>query len=218
MAGLTSEERSRRPEYWLDIIEQARKHPGGVKGYCDENDIASKVYYRWFGKLRKDHPEWESLTKSGRAFPRKPRAGVREYWTQKVSMWIKSGLSVVDFCVREKLHPASLRSWKRKLELEKEVGAEKPSNGIENRGGKRPSFVPLTVVPEASAQSTSPQFERSLESALVSDGYGGWAAFQRSGSSSSISILGFAPILVNTSFMYSNGLIPSRLHVLTIVE
>ena len=159
MAGLTSEERSRRPEYWLDIIERARKHPGGVKGYCDENDIASKVYYRWFGKLRKDHPEWESLTKSGRAFPRKPRAGVREYWTQKVSMWIKSGLSVVDFCVREKLHPASLRSWKRKLELEKEVGAEKPSNGIENRGGKRPSFVPLTVVPEASAQSTSPQFE-----------------------------------------------------------
>jgi len=112
MAGLTSEERSRRPEYWLDIIERARKHPGGVKRFCDENDIASKVYYRWFGKLRKDHPGWEPLTKSGRVFARKPRAGVREFWTKKISMWLAGSSRAEKYPKLEILTAKAFRSSK----------------------------------------------------------------------------------------------------------
>lgn len=172
MAGLTLEERSRRPEYWLEIIEQARKHAGGVKGFCKENGIASKVYYRWFGKLRKDHPEWEPLTKAGKAFGRRPRAGVREFWIKKVATWRKSGLSVVDYCRREKLLPASLHSWKRKLELEnRQLEAIKQCNGTENHDGQKgPSFVPLTVEPNASEKPIkSPSVKQSSEQKAVAE-------------------------------------------------
>ena len=47
--------------YWIDIIEQARKHPVSVVAYCRENDVLLRHYYVWFARLRPAHPEWQNL-------------------------------------------------------------------------------------------------------------------------------------------------------------
>lgn len=57
--GDTTEERA---EYWVAIIEQARRFPGGITAFCKQNGISKDNYYQWFKKLRFEHPEWEDLT------------------------------------------------------------------------------------------------------------------------------------------------------------
>lgn len=57
--GDTTEERA---EYWVEIIEQARRFPGGITAFCKQNGISKDNYYQWFKKLRFEHPEWEDLT------------------------------------------------------------------------------------------------------------------------------------------------------------
>ena len=45
-------------EKWTAIIEAARRHPHGVKVYCEENNISHSFYYVQFQKLKPFHPEW----------------------------------------------------------------------------------------------------------------------------------------------------------------
>lgn len=45
-------------EKWTAIIEAARRNPGGVKAYCDANEIRLHSYYAWFKRLKSAHPEW----------------------------------------------------------------------------------------------------------------------------------------------------------------
>ena len=51
-----------RQLYWVNIIEEARKHPAGVKEYCSENNLSKDQYYFWFKRLRTAHPEWKNLS------------------------------------------------------------------------------------------------------------------------------------------------------------
>lgn len=53
--GKTVEERE---QYWTKIIEEARRHSGGVAAYCAEKGISKNTYYPWFKKLRAKHPSW----------------------------------------------------------------------------------------------------------------------------------------------------------------
>lgn len=50
-----------RELYWITVIEAARRNPRGVKQYLEDNGISKDLYYQWFSKLRKQHPEWENL-------------------------------------------------------------------------------------------------------------------------------------------------------------
>lgn len=56
--GYTDEERER---YWVDIINNARRHPAGVTAYLLSKGINKNNYYQWFKRLRKSHPEWHDL-------------------------------------------------------------------------------------------------------------------------------------------------------------
>ncbi len=56
-------------EIWTAHIEAARRHPGGVKGYCDGNGITSNLYYQWFKRLKPEHPEWHTPLP-----PKRPRS------------------------------------------------------------------------------------------------------------------------------------------------
>lgn len=120
MTGLTAADRKENREAWVRTIENARSHPRGIQAYCKQNSIQPKMYYRWFGKLRSEHPEWKALTKEGKEYgQRKPNQGKREFWKEKVRLWKMSGLSQVEFCRREKLGAASLSAWNRALEKER---------------------------------------------------------------------------------------------------
>ncbi len=68
---------------WLQIIEDARKHPGGVAAFCDERGLDKKLYYRRFKKFRRSHPEWQSLTRAGRkpGSKNKPKSKTSEVQT-----------------------------------------------------------------------------------------------------------------------------------------
>lgn len=54
---------------WTRIIEEARKHPAGIKDYCTANGITTKQYYYRFRQLRDLHPEWRDLSNR----PEQPR-------------------------------------------------------------------------------------------------------------------------------------------------
>lgn len=58
--GYTDEERE---QYWIEIINAARKYPRGITTYLKENGIEKENYYQWFKKLRPSHPEWRDLGK-----------------------------------------------------------------------------------------------------------------------------------------------------------
>lgn len=49
---------SKSIEKWTAIVEAARKNPGGVKAYCEANEIRLHSYYAWFKKLKPAHSEW----------------------------------------------------------------------------------------------------------------------------------------------------------------
>lgn len=56
---------------WIEIIEAARKNPDGVREYLEKARINEKAYYKRFNRLRRNHPEWATL--SGRGGRRKGR-------------------------------------------------------------------------------------------------------------------------------------------------
>lgn len=47
--------------HWVQIINAARSYGAGIAAYCRDNAIAKKSYYFWFGRLKKDHPEWQEI-------------------------------------------------------------------------------------------------------------------------------------------------------------
>ena len=58
--GYTDEERA---QYWIEIINEARRHADGVTAYLLSQGIEKNNYYQWFKKLRPSHPEWNDLAK-----------------------------------------------------------------------------------------------------------------------------------------------------------
>lgn len=34
-------------EYWRNHIEQSKQHPDSIQAYCEANNIATSVYYKW---------------------------------------------------------------------------------------------------------------------------------------------------------------------------
>lgn len=58
--GYSKEERE---QYWITIINEARRFPGGVLAYLNSNGYEKNNYYHWFKKLRPEHPEWNDLAK-----------------------------------------------------------------------------------------------------------------------------------------------------------
>ncbi len=58
--GYSAEERE---NYWVEIINAARRHPRGVTAYLLSVGVEKENYYQWFKKLRAKHPEWKDLNK-----------------------------------------------------------------------------------------------------------------------------------------------------------
>lgn len=59
----------------------------------------------------------------------------RRIWRERLKRWADSGLSMKEFCARERISVASLYQWKRKLAGE--VGSESVPS---------PSFEPVRIV------------------------------------------------------------------------
>lgn len=53
-------QRDKNETHWIQIISESRSYAAGIAAYCRDNDISYKNYYRWFSKLKKDHPEWST--------------------------------------------------------------------------------------------------------------------------------------------------------------
>ena len=45
--------------YWTKIILEAREYPGGIEAYRSGKKISKSNYYKWFKRLRAEHPEWK---------------------------------------------------------------------------------------------------------------------------------------------------------------
>ncbi|MGA9208686.1 MAG: hypothetical protein WB347_12845 [Terriglobales bacterium] len=61
--------------------------------------------------------------------------GREAFWRQTVANFRKSGLSVREFCRREKLHESAFYAWRRTIK----------ERGPRQRGRKPPAFVPLVL-------------------------------------------------------------------------
>ncbi len=59
--GFTDQERE---QYWVEIINQARRDPRGVTAFLLEQGVEKNNYYQWFKTLRRSHPEWQDLSKN----------------------------------------------------------------------------------------------------------------------------------------------------------
>lgn len=67
-----------REQYWIEIIEEGRRYPGGVTAFCRDRGISKNNYYSWFKRLRKDHPEWNDLAKDAIHRARQTKAKRKE--------------------------------------------------------------------------------------------------------------------------------------------
>ena len=74
----------------------------------------------------------------------------RQRWTDLLSQFDQSGLTVAEFCKRERCSAASFYPWRRKLRGQKSGGS----------GG--PTFVPIKIA-DATTPSVSPQASVSLD-------------------------------------------------------
>ncbi len=61
--------------------------------------------------------------------------GREAFWRQTLANFGKSGLSVREFCRREKLHESAFYAWRRTIK----------ERGPKQRGRKPPAFVPLLL-------------------------------------------------------------------------
>ena len=80
---------------------------------------------------------------------KRARAAVAGQWEERVARWRASGLSVAEYCRRQRIHPVSFYSWRRRLE------------GATQRGGRgvptSRAFLPVELV----ADDATPAVERS---------------------------------------------------------
>jgi transposase len=74
--GFTDEERE---QYWIKIINQARRDPRGVTAFLLEQGVEKNNYYQWFKTLRRSHPEWHDLSKdpNHRALKERSKSGAK---------------------------------------------------------------------------------------------------------------------------------------------
>ncbi len=66
---------------------------------------------------------------------RRPDPALRQLWHQRLQRFRHSGLSIADFCDRERISVASFYAWKRRLHAAP--------------AGATPGFVPVRLVPSA---------------------------------------------------------------------
>jgi transposase-like protein len=52
-----------REQYWIKIINEARRYRLGITAYLKSQGLEKDNYYQWFKKLRQSHPEWKDLAK-----------------------------------------------------------------------------------------------------------------------------------------------------------
>lgn len=62
---------------------------------------------------------------------------VERRWRERIDRWRASGLSIREFCVRNRLTESTFYLWKRELRTRGEATSAQPK------------FVPLTVIPTA---------------------------------------------------------------------
>jgi transposase-like protein len=67
--------REEREQYWIKIINAARRHPLGITAYLKSQGLEKDNYYQWFKKLRQAHPEWKDLTKDPKHRAMRVRSG-----------------------------------------------------------------------------------------------------------------------------------------------
>ena len=82
--------------------------------------------------------------------------GREAFWRQTLANFRKSGLSVREFCRREKLHESAFYFWRRTIK----------ERGPKQRGRKPPAFVPLVlgdVHPVAASRSNFAAADAPLE-------------------------------------------------------
>jgi transposase-like protein len=120
-------------KYWTEVIENARKHPQGVRAYCTAHDINLNSYYLWFKRLRRLHPEWTDLSNTPPE-PRKkakrqtqpetevpPRARRRKFSASERARILRetdgcSNAKVAAILRREGLYTAQLHQWRLERE------------------------------------------------------------------------------------------------------
>jgi hypothetical protein len=74
--------------------------------------------------------------------PRIPDLELRALWRERVRRQADSGLTIVQFCARERLSVASFQTWKRRLRLI-DLANRRPA------AAAPPAFLPVTLrVPE----------------------------------------------------------------------
>lgn len=77
------------------------------------------------------------------------RNPVRErQWRERVAAWAASGATIRDYCRRQGLRETSFHHWRRELRR-RDAAASSPPVTAPAPG--RPRFVPVTVVPAATA-------------------------------------------------------------------
>ncbi len=63
MQQTPGDSKEEREQYWVKIINEARRFPDGITAYLNSKGYEKDNYYQWFKKLRPSHPEWNNLAK-----------------------------------------------------------------------------------------------------------------------------------------------------------
>jgi len=140
---------------WTNVIEEARRNPGGVAAYCKSKRLSTRIYYDWFAKLRVDHPEWHNLTKgrssknsdsqSASSAPEVAATEVREKTSRRTFSASEKRRILLEadkaphgdlaaLLRREGLYSSQLQKWR----------SERDSNGLEARK-RGPKSEPLAA-------------------------------------------------------------------------
>ena len=68
-------------------------------------------------------------------------SSVKREWRERIDRWQASGLSIRQFCAKNRLTESTFYLWKRELQSRDQASLESPV--------VPPKFVPVTVVPSA---------------------------------------------------------------------
>ena len=79
---------------------------------------------------------------------REHRDPVRERrWRERLAHWQSSGLAIREFCLRHGLRESAFHDWQRELRTRDGQSTSPPSSPSTSPSSLRPTFVPLTDLP-----------------------------------------------------------------------
>lgn len=76
-------------------------------------------------------------------------------WRKRVASWQKSGLTIREYCVRHGLVETSFQHWRRELRERDAALLAKPALSTKSSRSRRPTFVPVAVLPNPKLASAS---------------------------------------------------------------